>query len=177
MLEVVCVERAVGQGLVRQDVIVIGDDLELVAFVGEGLLDLLEDLGVRGGAGADGDDFVIGRGGVLVVGGLAAAGTQCDERERQHEGEDEGRDLFHGRFSFIFLFLEFVWFRMIGCAVRSGTFVRGGCSRATARDSADAWGASCQVRARRSVRRAMYMPNSCRICTMMIVSATHSQTI
>ena len=36
---------------------------------------------------------------------------------------------------------------------------------------------SCQVRARRSVRRAMYMPNSCRICTMMIVSATHSQTI
>ena len=117
MLEVVCVERAVGQGLVRQDVVVIGDDLELVAFVGEGLLDLLEDLGVRGGAGADGDDFVIGRGGVLVVGGLAAAGTQCDERERQHEGEDEGRDLFHGRFSFIFLFLEFEWFRMIGCAV------------------------------------------------------------
>ena len=59
----------------------------------------------------------IGRGGGLVVGGLAAAGTQCDERERQHEGEDERRDLFHGSFSFIFLFLEFVWFRMIGCAV------------------------------------------------------------
>ena len=117
VLEVVCVERAVGQSLVRQDVVVIGDDLELVAFVGEGLLDLLEDLGVRGGAGADGDDFVIGRGGVLVVGGLAAAGTQCDERERQHEGEDERRDLFHGSFSFIFLFLEFVWFRMIECAV------------------------------------------------------------
>ena len=112
VLEVVCVERAVGQSLVRQDVVIIGDDLEFVAFVGEGLLDLLEDLGVRGGAGADGDDFVIGRGG-----GLAAAGTQCDERERQHEGEDERRDLFHGSFSFILLFLEFVWFRMIGCAV------------------------------------------------------------
>ena len=39
VLEVVGVERAVGQSLVRQDVVVIGDDLELVAFVGEGLLD------------------------------------------------------------------------------------------------------------------------------------------
>lgn len=104
VLEVVGVERAVGQSLVRQDVVVIGDDLELVAFVGEGLLDLLEDLGVRGGAGADGDDFVIGSGSLLVISGLVAAGAQRDERERQHEGEDEGRDLFHFRFSFIFSF-------------------------------------------------------------------------
>ena len=79
MLEVVCVERAVGEGLVRQDIVVIGDDLELVAFVGEGLLDLLEDLGVRGGAGADGDDLVIGGIAVFVVGGLIAAGAQRHE--------------------------------------------------------------------------------------------------
>ena len=77
MLEVVGVECAVGQGLVRQDIVVIGDDLELVAFVGEGLLDLLEDLGVRGGAGADGDDFVIGSGSVLVISGLVAAGLSA----------------------------------------------------------------------------------------------------
>ena len=102
MLEVVRVERAVGQRLVRQDIVVIGDDLELVTLVGKRLLDLLEDLGVRGGAGADGDDLVIGGIAVFVVGGLAAAGAQRHERERQHEGEDEGSDLFHFRFSFMF---------------------------------------------------------------------------
>lgn len=90
VLEVVCVERAVGQSLVRQDVVVIGDDLELVAFVGEGLLDLLEDLGVRGGAGTDGDDFVIGRGGglasvVLLPQALSATSENVSTRARMRD--------------------------------------------------------------------------------------------
>ena len=45
MLEVVCVERAVSQRLVRQHIVVIDHDLEVIALGSQRVLDLLEDLG------------------------------------------------------------------------------------------------------------------------------------
>ena len=99
VLEVVGVELAVGKRLVRKDVIVIDDDLQLVALGGQRVLDLLEDLGVRGGAGADGDDLVVGSGGggiaVGAFGGLSLGAAARDAGAQQRKRENKSNQLFH----------------------------------------------------------------------------------
>ena len=134
VLEVVRVQLAAFQRLVRQNVIVKHHDLQLPALGGEGVLHLLEDLGVRGGACADGDDLVggvgafsggfgvgsgglggcgVGSGGLgagLGIGGLACAAGQCKQAQSQSQSEQNGYKLFHGDFSFLRYFAcGFLW--------------------------------------------------------------------
>ena len=68
VLEVVGVQRAVLQRGVGQNVVVIDHDVELDALFGQCGLDKLQQLGVGGGAGADGELDALGRG--LLDGGL-----------------------------------------------------------------------------------------------------------
>ena len=55
MLEVVCIESALGESLVGQDVIVIDNDVQGVALGCKSVLDLLEDLGMGNCGRAYGD--------------------------------------------------------------------------------------------------------------------------
>ena len=88
VLEVVGVQGTLGQGLVGQHIVVIDNDLQLVAVLLQGFLHLLQDLSVRSGAGADFDDFVFG---LLAAGGEAENGS---------DGENDSNNLFHFIFSF-----------------------------------------------------------------------------
>ena len=109
VLEVVGVERAVRQGLVGQDIVVIGDDLELVALVGKRLLDLLEDLCVRGGGGADLQHFQLavgglgsgGIGGGSSVSGLALGCAAGEGGNDQQSGKNDCKYPFHDNDSFL----------------------------------------------------------------------------
>ena len=73
VLEVVRVEVAVLEVVVRQNVVVVGDDLERVALGGEVCLHLFKDLGVRRGARSDADGLAV------------AAGASCEESRRENE--------------------------------------------------------------------------------------------
>ena len=111
VLEVVGVELAVFKSGVGQNVIIENNDLEIVAFLGEEGLDLLKDLGVRGGGSADGDGLfrggLFGRGfgrsfrsgsfgsGGGFRGGRGGGGAAGGQREQQRESEDNRKNLFH----------------------------------------------------------------------------------
>ena len=106
VLEVVGVQRTVGQGAVGQHIVVIDHDLQVVALFGQSVLHLLQDLGVRGGAGAHGDGLQVaglgdgGAGGVRAGaghgGGAAAlAGAAGKRAQGQHEGQGKSKFLLH----------------------------------------------------------------------------------
>ena len=120
VLEVVGVELAVLQSGVGQNVVVVDHDLEVIAFGSERVLDLFEDLGVRGGAGADhdldglgrggGGSFRSGRGGSRSGGrgwGRRAAGG---ERENDDDGQKQSVELFHCLFLLIDYIRLFTYF-------------------------------------------------------------------
>ena len=87
MLEVVGVQIAVLQGGVGQDVVVIDDDLQVIALFGQLILHQLEDFRMGGGAGAD------HQGGQLV----SRAGGDAERRQKKN-GEKQSKNLFHGLF-------------------------------------------------------------------------------
>ena len=107
VLEVVGVKLAVLESGVGQDVVIENHDLEIIAFLGENGLDLLKDLGVRGGGSADSDGFLCGGlfgrrfgGGSLGSGGLfrggrGGGGAAGGQREQQRQSEDDRKNLFH----------------------------------------------------------------------------------
>ena len=133
VLEVVGVKRAVSQRLIRQDVIVIDNDLQIIALSGQRVLDLLEDLGVRRGGGADLDDFQLaGSGGIVGsscirsgfgggigrgVGGLALGGAAGQSGNDQKGSQYNGKNLFHDKISFIQIYIQVI--RMDG-RIRAG---------------------------------------------------------
>ena len=80
VLEVVGVQLSVSQSTVGHDIIVIGDDLQGVALVCQGLLHLLQDLSVGCGAGTDTDGLVVC---------LLAAGSHGGEGQKQGQNEDQ----------------------------------------------------------------------------------------
>ena len=110
VLEVVCVKLAVCKSGVGQDVIIVNNDLKVVALGSKNVLDGLKDLGVGGGACAD-DQRGQGSGsfgrvcgslgcGRLRGGGGACAATASGENaECEYECEDDGKSLLH----FVFL--------------------------------------------------------------------------
>ena len=112
MLEVVGVERAVRQGLVGQDIVVVHNDLQVVALSGQGVPDLLEDLCVRGGGGADLQHFQlavgslgsggIGGGGIgRGVSGLTLGCAAGEGGNNQQSGKNDCKYLFHDNDSFL----------------------------------------------------------------------------
>ena len=109
MLEVVCVERAVSQRLVRQHIVVIDHDLEVIALGSQRVLDLLENFSVRGGGSADLQRFELAVGGsggiggsIVVVGSGFALGSAADKRgDEQQSGKNDCKYLFHDKISFI----------------------------------------------------------------------------
>ena len=109
VLVVVGVERAVRQGLVGQDIVVVHNDLQIVAFGGQGVLDLLEDLCVRGGGGADLQHFQLavgglgsgGIGGGSSVSGLALGCAADEGGNDQQSGKNDCKYLFHDNDSFL----------------------------------------------------------------------------
>ena len=103
MLEVVCVESALGESLVGQDVIVIDNNVQGVALFCESVLDLLEDLCMGNGGSAYGD-----LNGFCCCGSLGSfgccgsfggcggcGGAACGKAEYCCEGQDKSNDLFH----------------------------------------------------------------------------------
>ena len=83
VLEVVCIQLAVVESLVGQDVVVIDDDLKGVAFLCKGFLYDFEDLCVGGGACADND-------GVVICEGCGAEAGQS-----QNQSEDDRKGFLH----------------------------------------------------------------------------------
>ena len=94
VLEIVSVQIAVLQGGVGQDVVVIDDDLQVIALFGQLILHQFEDFRMGGGAGAD------HQGGQLV----SRAGGDAERRQKQ-DGEQQSKNLFHG----LFLLLQFYY--------------------------------------------------------------------